>query len=326
MRAMAYRSIGSRLYHRFIKLIPIESLHSFRGWYQRKPSIKYLFSRSLSGELQKYVDALNEDGIVKMEGYISEKSLIQIQEDFAKMIPEIERKTKDLVVEVDGYVEESYKPKVKTISTNNPFKYSSELARICINTKFNNIINTYLRKYAYVHQAVGNRILPCILGKVGSYQWHHDQWGKRVNMMILLSDVGEGDQYTTYVKGSHKLKHSYQDYINSRLDVDYCKAKMDRVDIYEAKGKAGDVILFDPNGLHSGNRTLGNTRDTFIVNYTSDKSYVWGMRLPEEFVSNHNKNELKPFWRVLERNSSKADLIPEYRSWAESLPHLSSWI
>lgn len=301
-------------------------MHIARERWQRLPSLRYKLSNSLSADLKEYVKELNKEGMVKIEGFIDENDLKVLQSDFHKMVEEINKKSKGLKIDADGYIEEAYKPDYKITTSNNPFKYSSKLAEACINPRIYQMINAYMGKRTHLHQAVGNRMLPYEIGKVGSYQWHHDAWGKRVNMMILLSDIEEGDQYMTYIKKSHKIRHAYKRYMNSRIEVEYCESRMKKVEIAKAVGRAGDIYLFDPNGLHSANRTMGKIRDTFIMNYSADHTYVWAFDLPADFVKGHSKEQLLPFQKAIERATTGSGLLPEYRSWIETLPNIRSWL
>jgi len=50
-----------------------------------------------------------------------------------------------------------------------------------------------------------------------------------------------------------------------------------KVEIFNTVGHAGDVFLFDSNGAHRGNRRpQAAVRDTLFIEYTTERSDVWG--------------------------------------------------
>ncbi|MBX9830416.1 phytanoyl-CoA dioxygenase family protein [Candidatus Babeliales bacterium] len=302
----------------------LETLHFIRERYQRFPSLSYLFKKPSNSYVAQSVEVLKHEGIVKLSGLISAEELALLQRDF-----EVASKNQiDVRSSTDEFVSEYHDPRQKFYASENPFKYSETLVSICSNKTLNEVVDLYLRKKGYVHKAVSYRTLPGAEHGEGSSQWHHDAWGKRVNCMILLADIEEGDQYMTFIKGSHKIQHTFKEYAQSRLKPEYCNGKLPLIEIAKAQGKAGDIYLFDPNGLHSGNRTNGRTRDVFIVNYSSDKSYFWGMDFPQEVDLAAMNNKENPFKLLLDykKANPNAGLLPKYYSWVDSLEHIKSWL
>lgn len=134
------------------------------------------------------------------------------------------------------------------------------MLRLCCHPFIVEISNHYLKKPAFVQQAMAMRYLRG--GRMGNdqFRWHHDMEDTRLKVMILLTDVGKNDQYMTYVRASHKLFHPYERFLQNQLDLEYCHQYLNTVEILEATGKAGDMILFDSNGTHSANRSRGPPR------------------------------------------------------------------
>ena len=304
-------------------------LHLIRERYQRLPSLEYLL-KNPSSDTKPYVEQLREDGIVKLEEVVSGENLSRFCAEFEDFVNKIEDTRGKIEIDQWGFTEEYFSEDAQSYMTNNPFKHSDELVQLCAHEKLVEIINHYLRRNAFIHQAVGSRHLPLDKTNFSSFQWHHDAWGKRINLMVLLSEVGEGDQYMTYAKGSHLIRHTYERYQNSRITegISYAESRLGReIAIFKATGKPGDVFLFDPNGLHSGNRTTGRPRDTFIVNYTVDKSYIYGLDFKDNSLINLSREQFAPFSHLVERTKSQdLTFFPKYRSWIDSLPHPSAWL
>ena len=53
------------------------------------------------------------------------------------------------------------------------------------------------------------RHLPLERPYVYGFRWHHDGWGRKFNVMVLLTEVGEDDPYMSYLMKSHRRYHGY---------------------------------------------------------------------------------------------------------------------
>jgi hypothetical protein len=188
------------------------------------------------------------------------------------------------------------------------------------------LIDHYLGKTAYITQGVALRIKPHHNTGFGSFQWHPDAWGKRINMMIVLTEVGVGDQHMTYAKGSHRLRHSYAKYVNSRFSQEEFAERCGQMEILNCYAKPGDIYVFDSNGIHSGNRTSGRARDTFIIEYSRLAHTIWAHRIPPEFLRGFSEKQLEPLSWILRQNRSKRSLAPAVNSWVDQLLRVDKWL
>ena len=145
--------------------------------------------------------------------------------------------------------------------------------------------------------------------------------------MVLLTDVGEEDQYMTYAEGTHRLFHPYQRFVHSRVREDELVAYSGHAPIFKATGRAGDVILFDSNGLHSGNRTNGHTRDIYLACYSTDPTCVWGMDIPKSALETLSEEQKVSLQRTRERWLAKQGQFgfPEYISFVAGLKNADAW-
>jgi len=122
------------------------------------------------------------------------------------------------------------------------------------------------------------RLHPCDPWEYDSYQWHHDNEGKRLRMLVYLTDVGPEDQRMDYLGRSHRI-----DWLGAK------PPSMDSVMKILAPetpciGPAGTVILFDANGLHRGNRNHSQVRDSLNFRFTSTHWTRFAARFPRPFL------------------------------------------
>ncbi len=283
---------------------------------------------TLTPPFREHLEELRRNGITRVSGQISPYQLSELRRDFARFVSRLDAGGRaagsfegDVTV-TDEYVD----PQNHLYSSNEPFAISRVLVEICLSTELNALINAYLQKQAYITQGVASRLDPSPNTGYGSFQWHHDAWGKRINMMIILTDVGEGDQHMTYAKGSHLLRHPYEKYVNSRFSRAEFAERCSDEQVLNCYAKPGDIYIFDSNGIHSGNRSSGRTRDTFIIEYTRLAHTVWAHRIPPEFLQGFSKQHLEPLSWILRQDRSKRPLAPQVNSWVGQLLRVDKWV
>jgi len=141
------------------------------------------------------------------------------------------------------------------------------------------VIARYLRRPFYLQQAIAARYLPMEAADFGSFQWHHDAWGRKINVMFLFTDVTDLDQHMTFLEGSHQAYHNLDRCRNSRFTEDEVLERFPGTARTRCTGGAGTVFIFDSNGLHRGNRSTGRHRDTLITSFNGGR-YVWSFDVP----------------------------------------------
>lgn len=306
--------------------LPIEKLHSIRQFIHRstQPSNVLDF-------ISKDTLSLDKNGIVKLPGFAS-PFFIQLKYDFEKFTEELEKKLRLGEGNLKHYDEElHYWPNDLAYVSNNTFKYSPTLVRFCCDKNLLNIVFSYLGKTAQVQRAVSMRYKPMKSTNVDMFSWHHDMNDRALKAMILLTDVGPGDQFMSYILGSNTLFHPYPMFLKNTCSLDYCKDKMKEVDEYRTVGKAGDVFLFDPNGAHKGNRfKTSSVRDAIFVEFSTDRTQNWGGDVDLGLL-----DELQNILGIstghfdLMRRAEKRWSKPSTRklpTWVETLKDVSLWL
>jgi hypothetical protein len=109
--------------------------------------------------------------------------------------------------------------------------------------------------------------------------------------MFLFTDVGEGDQYMTFLEGSHLHVHNLDRCRNSRYEEREVRSLFPHAMERRCTGDAGTVFIFDSNGLHRGNRSTGRHRDTLITNYNAGR-YLWAFEVPQAFREGLSHDQL----------------------------------
>lgn len=296
-------------------------LHNIRELYQRLPEPGFCDQR-LSELGAGYVEELKKNGIVCISGLVSACDLADMQKDFKKFVDSMDDQ-RARGINVENKRDQYYCPENNVYHSNNPFALSTTLVDVCCSPVVCSIVNMYLGKVGYITKGWATHYMPG--GKeINFFTWHHDKSGSRLKMMILLGDVEERSRHLSYVLGSHKMSHAYETYCSGQSGIDYYEKITGKTPIiFKALGKAGDIFLFDTNGIHKAN--CGEiARDTFIITYSPDKHLIFKVTLPYQFFDNKVVDERHPFFRVLAAQSRKY-FMPAYGGWLGSLDHVDAW-
>lgn len=247
------------------------------------PALAMKLAASTPCQMRPVVDELKRDGIVTLSGYVTGERLKHMRAAFDSMIRRIEAAplSPEKLTPFGGrlhprtaYREQGRSEEARTTFTNDPFKHDKAFLDFALAEFILGIVERYIRRRCMLQQGTASRYYPTPKNNFGSWQWHHDSWGTKVNVMVLLTDVGPADQYMSYMKRSHRIYHSYErTALNDRFtEAEVAAYKgLERIDCL---GPAGTVFVFDANGFHRGNRSLGAGRDSLIVQYTAGR-YLW---------------------------------------------------
>lgn len=306
------------------------ALHLVRERLTRLPDPWFLITGAapLASPYREHLEELRRDGVTRLSGQVPPATLAELRRSFEIFVQRLDAATASQAT-AQGDVTESeeyFDAASRQYSSNDPFTFSRALLEVCLKPELTSLINRYLGKTAYITQGVALRIEPNPNTGFSSFQWHHDAWGKRINMMIILTEVGEGDQHMTYAKGSHRLRHSYDKYVNSRFSQEEFTERCSHQQVLNCYAKPGDIYIFDSNGIHSGNRTNGRARDTFIIEYTRLAHAIWAHRIPPEFLRGFSEKQLEPLAWILRQDRSKRPLAPPVNSWVDQLLSVNKWL
>jgi hypothetical protein len=269
----------------------------------RTPSVSVKFQQYISPPsktIQSAIETLRSDGIVVIENYMQDEQLQDLKIDFESFVKSVEKLPLGPMKMTPGgslhpqtqYPEQGYDIEYNMTFSYNPFKYSKRFLGVALDEYILEIIKGYIGKNFMLQQAAALRYHPHEKRDFGSWQWHHDSWGRKVNVMLLLTDVTQNDQYMSYMKRSHKIYHSYKNtVINDRFTEEDVK-KLCGQSVLNCTGKAGTLIIFDANGFHRGNRSLGRARDSLSNQYTAGR-YLWPFDIPAVFTDSLSKDQME---------------------------------
>lgn len=310
--------------------VDVETLHAIRQHYQRYPHPSVRSGGGDDPNAARYADALDADGIVRLDGAIGPALLAQLRRDFAAFMDDLDRRASAGTADYGHYDQEAYHwPDDRAFITNNAFRYSAALARFCCAKPVADVARRYLGKPAFIQRALAMRYLPCESKHHDMFRYHHDLVDKRLKVMVLLTDVGEADQYMSYVTGSQALFHPYAMFHSNVCPLEYCERHLGRLDVFRTLGAAGDVFLFDSNGAHMGNRRpSGRTRDAFFVEFSAARAPQFGGDIPPAVFDAGPPTASHPLYVMA--HAPKRWHQPVTRggspTWIVDLPHPATWV
>ena len=271
---------------------------------------------------------LRRDGIVRIPDLVSPELLAAMQAEFAGFVDAIERVRAEGGGEKRSYDDEEHfwTDDLAWIS-NNAFKHSPSLARLFCDPRLTALARSYYGRHAFITRGVAMRYLPLDERQNDMFGWHHDLEDRRLKALVLLTDLPAAGQVMSYVRGSHVLRHPYRMFFRNGVPLEACRRALGRLEIFETAGRAGDVFLFDSNGVHRGNRRPdAPTRDTFFVEYGIDASNIWGGDPPQSLVTALAAPDDAPFAELIAAEKKwERSQTRRHPSWIENLYAIDAW-
>lgn len=304
----------------------LETLHRVRQEHLRRRDATFVGSQPRSRRARHLVAALHTDGITRLRGLIPRRRLRRIRHEIDDALCALEP------VAFRHYDQKQYwRDDQQALVCNDGLALSRQLASIARHRVLVETANQYLGTVAHVKRIYAMRYLPKEQPDSHQFGWHHDMEDRMLKVMLLLSDVTLDDQFMTYVIGTHHEFHPYECFLRNSLSFDQIGVDPATARTKHTIGRAGDLFLFDPNGMHRGRRSLGARRDAVFFEFTADanRGNVWGSELglsdPELFATDradplHRFRNLTPKW-------VRHEIAPRTRTtWAESLGEPERWL
>lgn len=306
-----------------------DTLHVVRQKYHRLRIRESIDGLPPSERVRRWAADLDRQRIIKISGLITPAELTCLQADFEKFVQNLDDKLargEGLLKNYDD--EEHWWPKDFAYVSNNAFKYSTQLIRLCCSHDLRAFATLYVGNTAYIQRGTAMRYLPTESTANGMFDWHHDLEDKRFKIMILLTDVDEGGQHMSYVLGSHRLLHPYEMFFKNKCSLEYCRDHLPEVAIFDAIGKAGDMFIFDSNGAHRGvRRKTAAVRDVFLVEFSSDQNQIWGGDFSPHVFDGIAMSGPNPFARMLSVEKKwNRGIKRQAPTWIESLSQVDKWL
>lgn len=291
--------------------------------------------------------ALERDGIYRLEGAVPEDQVARLRAGIQGMVAEVDGRENQVeaVGDVDAidyhrhkdtqYDDQSgaacYDPDFRIYTCNDPFQLTQELWDVVLGDDLLSIANSYFGRQAYVARALGVRHLPSPPRDAYQWRWHHDGWGRKLNVHIVLTDIGEGGQALTYKKGTQKQFHGYDNFRHPDVPDEVYRERYASVPTFKTASKAGDLLLLDGNGIHRAN--AGQTlRDAYLLMFYPDRTMSFAHHLSDEKLAELSDAQRAVVAELLEtrrikRERGEHNILPVLgKNWVETLPHMRAWM
>ena len=302
------------------------ALHAIRQAYGRLPDPQFAANRPRSRRVRRIVTALRRDGMIGVGRGVPRRLLHTVRRQLDASIAVLDR------AEFERYDQHHYwRGDQQALVFNDGLAMAPALTALCRHPLLVGAANHYLGRVAHIKRVYGMRYLPLEQPTTHQFGWHHDMEDRMLKVMVLLTDVTETDQFMSYVTGTQDSFHPLRCFERNPLSFDQLDLDPATAPTVHTIGRAGDLFLFDPNGMHRGQRSLGAARDAVFIEYTADgnRGNVWGSQLgvdqPGMFGSDP-EDPLRHF-RGLEPKWERAKLRPRTTTtWLESLDDPACWL
>ncbi len=238
-------------------------------------------------DVRRAVAELDHDGVTVMERVAPPALIEQACRDmdsFVQRLPELEgtvrRKMHSYGHMVD-YAAHEFQRALNIYRSHDPLVFSPAYARFLLLPELREVIAGYLGRTWMYQAMIAHRTGPSEASNEGFARWHHDARGRKVNVILVLTDVPADGSATVYMPGSHRLI--------------YLKPRRERVVFYDDEmaqlrrhfgwrervcdAPAGSLVFFDSQGLHLGRRSQ-HSRDAFQVNCMTKRRHLWPQEIP----------------------------------------------
>lgn len=247
---------------------------------------------SKRADVRRAVADLDRDGVAVMERVAPPDLIEQGRHDmdrFVQRIPELEGAVRTKMHSKGHMVEypvHEFQRDLNIHRSHDPLAFSPAYARFLLLPELREVVAGYLgRKWMY-QAMIAHRTGPSEPTKEGFARWHHDARGRKLNVILVLTDVPGDGSATVVMPGSHRLI--------------YLKPRRERVIFYDDEmarlqehfgwrehvcdAPAGSLVFFNSQGLHLGRRSP-HSRDAFQVNCMTKRSHLWPQEIPRAVIA-----------------------------------------
>lgn len=250
---------------------------------------------SVRDDIRRAVADLDRDGVTIMKRVVPPAFIDEARRDldrFVEKLPALEGTTRTKMHSggwMEDYPVHEFERSLNIYRSHDPLVFSPAYAKFLLLPELREVVAGYLgRKWLY-QAMIATRTEPSQVQE-GFARWHHDARGRKVNVILLLSDVAADGPATIVKAGSHRLI--------------YLKPRRDRVILYDeeeeklqrhfgwrekvCEAPAGSLVFFDAQAFHRGRRSP-HRRDAFQVNCMTKRPHLW----PQE-ISRALMDQLAP--------------------------------
>jgi ectoine hydroxylase-related dioxygenase (phytanoyl-CoA dioxygenase family) len=244
-------------------------------------------------EIQSALDDLDREGVAILENVAPKELVAAGIEDlnrFVEMMPQLQGLKRTKRASKGGtreYNVHEYQQKLNIYRSHDPLMFSPAYARFLLLPDLIAVVQGYLGKHWLYQAMIATRTEPSEPIRAGFASWHHDARGRKLNIILLLTDVPEDGPTTMVLRGSHRLVYTRSRQVKNFFSDDEQRAIQDQHNVGPERvchAPAGSLVLFDSNALHLGRRSQ-HRRDAFQVNCMTDREQLWSHEIPRELLA-----------------------------------------
>ena len=248
---------------------------------------------SLRPQIQCVLHELDRNGVAILEDAAPQALIatgLRDMERFVDLMPELQgmlrtkRASNGAMLE---YAVHEYQQKLNVYRSHDPLMFSPAYARFLLLPDLIEVAKGYLGEDWQYQAMIATRTEPSAPIRDGFANWHHDARGRKLNVILLLTDVPEDGPATIVLRGSHRLLYSRARQARNFFSDDEQLAIQRQHGIGPERvchARAGSLVFFDSNALHLGRRSR-HRRDAFQVNCMTDREHRWPQEIPRELLS-----------------------------------------
>lgn len=282
----------------------VYSRHDIASWPLSRPRTWVrLFPQLLDGfplrrpvsprkEIRRAVEELDRDGVSILRRTAPSELLNEAIGDmnrFVEQIPQLQGTVRTKPRSTGGtrqYPVHEYQQELKIYRSHDPLAFSPTYAKFLLLPELAEVATCYLGTPWFYQAMIATRTEAVQPTRAGFAEWHHDARGRKLNAILLLTDVPEDGPATVVLKGSHRLLYSRERLEHNFFTESEVAALQGRYRWRECicHAPAGSLVLFDSNALHRGRRSR-HPRDAFQVNCMTKRNHLWSHEIPKSVLA-----------------------------------------
>jgi hypothetical protein len=252
------------------------------------------------------LEVLRRDGIVRIRAAYGTDTLTRAIQDFRDRI-------EDVAPDPFGHAQ------IGGMADDGVLRGSLCLSRLVSAPIVRAVVRGYLGTQSHWSFWRAYRLEPLPPKLYRAFQPHVDGHLHELKAMVLLTHTDETQQCMMYWKGTHKIDWR----ICRSADTVFGPRLSSRLaDPFLATGEPGDIILFDTNGIHAGQRNLTARRDTSVANFSATAFSYPVPSLHSTCVGELDQDELC-FYRAAAESADNERAIPSPREISGSVVYSS---
>jgi Phytanoyl-CoA dioxygenase (PhyH) len=277
-----------------------------------KRTLRYLDQAPvIRDSVERYQDEIGRvqrEGFLVLPRFFSREQLLALGRRFAGFIDEGRclAPAKDRARKIVGAASESLplRERVSAIALEDPLVNAPETVELAFDTRLLGMATAYFQTVPLLSYVKVRRSFVNAIPSTPTQQFHVDIGTYSIfKILVYLHDVVAGGGPFCYVRGSHRRK--FPGWETKRFTREEMAAVYGEDRVVRFYAEAGDAIVVESTGFHSGEKPETNDRSILIVNYTVHPEY--GFEYPVVRIRRHDLDALPLYARLVGDNLTLAD-------------------